>query len=76
MLVSAGGTAEQSVQGFSSAIWISEQLLFKIRASGTVGEIFLPKALSQELNAFRCLPPMKFYFVLVVKKKGAGVLLL
>lgn len=41
-----------------------------------LGEISLPKALSQELNVFRCLPLMKFYIVLAVEKKGTGVLLL
>lgn len=41
-----------------------------------LGEISLPKALSQDLNVFRCLLLMKFYIVLAVEKKGTGVLLL
>lgn len=37
-----------------------------------LGEISLPKALSQDLNVFRCLLLMKFYIVLAVEKKRHG----
>lgn len=50
----------------------ADQLPFKVRASGMLGEISLPKALSQDLNVFRCLLLMKFYIVLVVEKKRHG----
>lgn len=50
----------------------ADQLPFKVRASGMLGEISLPKALSQDLNVFRCLLLMKFYIVLAVEKKRHG----